>query len=252
MLSGTLHDPYTGTVIVFFRGRITSVRVQIDHVVALSDAWQKGAQQWSTSRRTAYANDSLNLLAVDGPTNGRKSDGDAATWLPPNKAYRCSYAARQVAVKVTYGLWVTSAERDALARILASPFGAAMAAVRENEGRARACGYDVRRVRWQAFTLSGAFTGLAGALYALKLGIVPIDSMDLGTSGLAVIMALLGGSGTFFGPFVGALVFVATETLASGWTEHWPLVVGALFMACVLFFPRGVWGTLLGRLPRWA
>ena len=139
-----------------------------------------------------------------------------------------------------------------LARILASPFGAAMAAVRENEGRARACGYDVRRVRWQAFTLSGAFTGLAGALYALKLGIVPIDSMDLGTSGLAVIMALLGGSGTFFGPFVGALVFVATETLVSGWTEHWPLAVGALFMACVLFFPRGVWGTLLGRFPRWA
>ena len=120
VLSGTLHDPYTGTAIVFFRGRSTSVRVQIDHVVALSDAWQKGAQQWSTSRRTAYANDSLNLLAVDGPTNGRKSDGDAATWLPPNKAYRCSYAARQVAVKATYGLWVTSAESDALARILAT------------------------------------------------------------------------------------------------------------------------------------
>ena len=138
----------------------------------------------------------------------------------------------------------------ALARILASPFGAAMVAVRENEGRARACGYDVRRVRWQAFTLSGAFTGLAGALYALKLGIVPIDSMDLGTSGLAVIMALLGGSGTFFGPFVGALAFVATETLVARWTEHWPLAVGALFMACVLFFPRGVWGTLLARMPK--
>lgn len=138
----------------------------------------------------------------------------------------------------------------ALARILASPFGAAMAAVRENEGRARACGYDVRRVRWQAFTLSGAFSGLAGALYALKLGIVPIDSMDLGTSGLAVIMALLGGSGTFFGPFVGALAFVATETLVARWTEHWPLAVGALFMACVLFFPRGVWGTLLARMPK--
>ena len=136
----------------------------------------------------------------------------------------------------------------ALARILASPFGAAMAAVRENEGRARACGYDVRRVRWQAFTLSGAFTGLAGALYALKLGIVPIDSMDLATSGLAVIMTLLGGAGTFFGPFVGALIFVATETLVSTWTEHWPLAVGALFMACVLFFPRGVWGTLLARV----
>ena len=120
VLSGTLHDPYTGTGIAFLRGQSTSAKVQIDHVVALSDAWQKGAQQWATSRRTAYANDSLNLLAVDGPTNARKSDGDAATWLPPNKAYRCSYAARQVAVKVKYGLWVTGAERDALARILAT------------------------------------------------------------------------------------------------------------------------------------
>jgi hypothetical protein len=120
VLSGTLHDPYTGTGIAFLRGQSTSARVQIDHVVALSDAWQKGAQQWPTSQRTAFANDSLNLLAVDGPTNARKSDGDAATWLPPNKAYRCSYAGRQVAVKVNYGLWVTGAERDALARILAT------------------------------------------------------------------------------------------------------------------------------------
>lgn len=118
VLSGTLRDPYTATTIAFVRGQITSPRVQIDHVVALSDAWQKGAQQWSTLRRTAYANDSLNLLAVDGPTNARKGDGDAATWLPPNKSYRCPYAARQVAVKAKYGLWVTSAERNALTRIL--------------------------------------------------------------------------------------------------------------------------------------
>jgi len=120
VLSGTLHDPYTATNIAFVRGQGTSTMVQIDHVVALSDAWQKGAQQWSTPKRTAYANDSLNLLAVDGPTNARKGDGDAATWLPPNKAYRCSYAGRQVAVKAKYGLWVTSAEGDALARILAT------------------------------------------------------------------------------------------------------------------------------------
>ena len=132
-----------------------------------------------------------------------------------------------------------------LGRILASPFGAAMEAVRENEGRARACGFDVTRVRLQAFTLSGAFTGLAGALYAFKLSVVPIETMDLQTSGLAVIMTLLGGAGTFFGPFVGALLFVSIETLVSARTEHWPLVVGLLFMACVLFFPRGVWGTVL-------
>jgi Domain of unknown function (DUF1994). len=106
--------------VMFVRGQSTSAKVQIDHVVALSDAWQKGAQQWSTQRRTAFANDSLNLLAVDGPTNARKGDGDAATWLPPNKAYRCPYAARQVAVKVKYLLWVTSAEGEALTRILAT------------------------------------------------------------------------------------------------------------------------------------
>jgi len=120
VLTGTLRDPYTATTIAFVRGQSSSAKVQIDHVVALSDAWQKGAQQWSTPRRTAYANDSLNLLAVDGPTNARKGDGDAATWLPPNKSYRCPYAARQVAVKAKYGLWVTRAERDALARILAT------------------------------------------------------------------------------------------------------------------------------------
>jgi len=120
VLSGALHDPYSGKTIAFVRGQSTSSTVQIDHVVPLFDAWQKGAQQWSMSRRTAFANDLLNLLAVDGLTNQRKSDGDAATWLPPNKAYRCSYAARQIAVKAKYGLWVTSAERDALARILAA------------------------------------------------------------------------------------------------------------------------------------
>ncbi|NMM24937.1 MAG: HNH endonuclease [Phycicoccus sp.] len=120
VLSGTLLDPYTATTIAFVRGQTTSTLVQIDHVVALSDAWQKGAQQLSAETRRALANDSLNLLAVDGLTNQRKSDGDAATWLPPNKAYRCPYAARQVAVKAKYGLWVTSAERDVLGRILAT------------------------------------------------------------------------------------------------------------------------------------
>ena len=120
VLSGRLDDPYTGQPIAFVRGEATSARVQIDHVVALSDAWQKGAQQWSTSTRTRFANDPLNLLAVDGPTNQAKSDGDAATWLPPRKSYRCAYVARQTAVKARYRLWVTAAERDAVRRVLAS------------------------------------------------------------------------------------------------------------------------------------
>jgi hypothetical protein len=92
--------------------------VQIDHVVALSDAWQTGAQRLSAERRVALANDPLELLAVDGPTNQAKGDGDAATWLPPNRGYWCSYVARQIAVKRAYGLWVTSAERDAMRRVL--------------------------------------------------------------------------------------------------------------------------------------
>jgi len=118
ILSGTLKDPYTGIPIAFVRGQATSAEVQIDHVVALSDAWQKGAQQWSSETRRAFANDPLNLLAVDGPSNQRKSDGDAATWLPPDRAYRCAYVGRQIAVKATYRLWVTAAERAAVARVL--------------------------------------------------------------------------------------------------------------------------------------
>ena len=116
--SGTLADPYTGKTISFVRGSATSSAVQIDHVVALSDAWQKGAQQLTAEQRTAFANDPLNLQATDGPTNQQKGDGDAATWLPPNKGFRCEYVARQVSVKATYGLWVTQAEHDAIARIL--------------------------------------------------------------------------------------------------------------------------------------
>ena len=117
--TGLLHDPYTGHDIAFTRGQGTSEKVQIDHVVAISDAWQKGAQQLDPAARTLLGNDPLNLLAVDGPTNMSKGDGDAATWLPPSKAYRCDYVARQVAVKKKYDLWVTTAERDAIGRVLA-------------------------------------------------------------------------------------------------------------------------------------
>ncbi len=116
--SGTLNDPYTGNIIIFNRGPETSSAIQIDHVVALGDAWQKGAQQLSKSQREALANDPLELLAVDGKANQQKSDGDAATWLPSNKSFRCEYVARQIAVKQKYSLWVTQAEYDAMAGIL--------------------------------------------------------------------------------------------------------------------------------------
>jgi hypothetical protein len=118
--SGNLDDPYTGKTIQFSRGASTSALVQIDHVVALSDAWQKGAQYWTLARRIQFANDPLELLAVDGQANQDKSGSDAASWLPPYKPFRCQYAARQIAVKLKYGLWVTNAEKIALERVLSS------------------------------------------------------------------------------------------------------------------------------------
>ena len=116
VVAGVLAEPYTGSTIVF--SKAAASKVQIDHLVALSNAWQTGAQQLSATARLDLANDPLELLAVDGPANQDKGDADAATWLPPNKAFRCTYVSRQVAVKVRYHLWVTKAERDAIARVL--------------------------------------------------------------------------------------------------------------------------------------
>jgi branched-chain amino acid transport system permease protein len=134
-----------------------------------------------------------------------------------------------------------------LSRILASPFGAVIEAVRENEARARASGYDVTATRLITFVLSGGFCGLAGALQALHLSIVPIEIMHYDTSGEVVMIALLGGMGTFFGPMIGAAAFLMLENLVSTWTVHWQLIVGGVFMICVLFFPAGIWGTLIKR-----
>lgn len=118
VLSGILEDPYTARSITFTRGSDTSDHIQIDHVVALSDAWQKGAQNIDQSARFLFANDPLNLLAVDGDTNQAKGDSDAASWLPPNKDYRCRYVARQIAVKAKYSLWITEAEKSTMKQTL--------------------------------------------------------------------------------------------------------------------------------------
>lgn len=117
VLAGRLRDPYSDRELVFERGE-RSADVQVDHVVALSDAWQKGAQQWSAEQRVAFANDPANLLAVDGELNQAKGASDAATWLPPHRGFRCRYVQLQVTVKAAHGLWVTAAERDAIAREL--------------------------------------------------------------------------------------------------------------------------------------
>ena len=135
-----------------------------------------------------------------------------------------------------------------LKRILDSPFGAVLQAIRENSDRAVACGYDATRVKHLSFVFSALFAGLAGALDALRLNVVPIESLYWSTSGQVVIMTLLGGAGTFFGPFVGAATWLVLEDRLAVFTESWPLVVGAIFMAFVLFLPKGIWGTLLARL----
>ena len=120
VLSGVLNDPYTGTTVEFRRGPDSSDQVQIDHIVALSDAWQTGAAQLDDLARRNFANDPANLQATIGWVNHAKGDSDAASWLPPNKAYRCTFVSRIVEVKATYGLWVTPAERDAIAGVLSS------------------------------------------------------------------------------------------------------------------------------------
>ena len=120
VLTGVLVDRYSGETINFVRGNVTSMEVQIDHVVALSNAWQTGAFKLTLIQRTALANDPMNLFAVKGRLNLQKSDGDAATWLPPLKSFRCAYVAQQIAVKAKYSLWVTAPEKEAMTRILTS------------------------------------------------------------------------------------------------------------------------------------
>lgn len=137
-----------------------------------------------------------------------------------------------------------------LKRILDSPFGAVLQAIRENSDRANACGYDIKGVKWMSFVFYSLFIGLAGALDALRLTVVPVESLYWTTSGQVVIMTLLGGAGTFFGPFVGAATFLVLEDWLAAITESWPLVIGLIFMAFVLFLPKGIWGTLLERVQR--
>jgi branched-chain amino acid transport system permease protein len=131
-----------------------------------------------------------------------------------------------------------------LNRILQSPFGHVLQAVRENEPRARSCGYETSNVRWLAFIISGTISGLAGGLYALYLHFVGIESLYWITSGQVVMITLLGGMGSFIGPFIGAGVFLFLEDVLSALTANWMIFLGIIFVLCVLFFPSGVWGTI--------
>ncbi|MDR7482914.1 MAG: branched-chain amino acid ABC transporter permease [Armatimonadota bacterium] len=134
----------------------------------------------------------------------------------------------------------------AFRRLLASPFGTALQAIRENELRAEAVGYDTFRLKLWAFVLSAGMSGAAGALNVYLLKFVGLNSLHWITSGYVVLITILGGTGTLYGPLVGALAFVGLQDALSGVPaimDRWPFFVGLLFILCVWTFPEGIWGT---------
>ncbi len=188
--SGTLIAPYTGQTVLFVRGQDTSRLVQIDHLVALSNAWQTGAQQLSQDQRIALANDPLNLLAADGFSNSQKSDGDAATWLPAERSFRCQYVALQISVKASYGLWVAPAEHDAMTRILtacpgqpgyASALAPDLAPLADAAGAAAPADDITGTATGDAGTGAGAVS-YANCAAARAAGAAPVRSTDPGYS----------------------------------------------------------------------
>jgi branched-chain amino acid transport system permease protein len=125
-------------------------------------------------------------------------------------------------------------------RLVRSPFGAALIAVRENETRAAAIGIDVDRHKRLALVLSGALSGLAGALFAVFQNFVSPELLFWAMSGEVVIMALLGGLGTLYGGMIGAVIAVGFREVLSTYTENWLVFLGALYVLCVMLFPQGL------------
>ena len=174
VLSGVLDDPYTGQVLDFVRG--SGPGVDIDHVVALGNAWATGGFRWDVRRRAAIANDPMNLAAVDASSNRQKGAGDAATWLPPEQGHRCAYVARQVGVKAKYGLWVTPAERAAITRVLAR---CPDEPVPEDSGAPTSVTHDIRDPR-EAGQGSDGGTHYANCEAARAAGAAPVQRGDPG------------------------------------------------------------------------
>lgn len=200
---------------------VTLALAQLVYYVALqSSSWTGGE-----NGLRGFTVDKINLFGV------------GINFLDPvNKYY-------VLMVFAALALWIVS-------RILNSPFGAAIEAIRENERRAQTCGFDVERTKLLSFTLSGLICALAGTMSALHLAFVPLDVLHYHTSGMIVMMTLLGGARSFFGPFVGALAFLLMEDVFSLWTSHWQIIVGSIFIMFVLFLPKGLWGTFLERVSR--
>ena len=131
-----------------------------------------------------------------------------------------------------------------LRQLVNSPLGLAFVGIRENEDRMRAIGYPTRAYKLLSFTIGSAFAGFAGGMYAIFNGFVSPDATNWAASGDVLIMAMLGGTGTLVGPAIGAGLFLLMKNLVSSYTQHWPLVIGVTFVACVLYFPSGVWGAV--------
>jgi branched-chain amino acid transport system permease protein len=152
-----------------------------------------------------------------------------------------------VAVLFLISLWV-------MRRVVESPFGKILQAIRENEVRAAAVGYNVPRFKLAAFVIGGAFSGLAGVLYAMLFGIVPLEAIGFVTSGNVVFATLIGGSGSLYGPVIGSFVFIwLSESMSVVW-ERWPLLLGVAFVIVVLFFRGGVveaWSRLGTKFGQW-
>jgi len=125
-------------------------------------------------------------------------------------------------------------------RTVESPLGKILVAIRENEVRAEAVGYNVPRFKLLAFVIGGAFSGVAGVLYAMLFGIVPLEAISFVTSGNVVFATLIGGSGSLYGPVIGSFVFIwLSESVSTLWAR-WPLLLGVAFIIVVLFFRGGV------------
>ena len=142
----------------------------------------------------------------------------------------------------------------AMQRLVGSPLGKILQAIRENELRAAAVGYDVPRFKLLAFVIAGAFSGLAGVLYAMLFGIVPLEAISFVFSGNVVFATLIGGSGSLYGPVIGAVVFIWLSESVSVLWERWPLLLGVAFVIVVLFLRGGVveaWSRFIAWRMRW-
>ena len=179
--------------------------------------------------------------AVTGGENGLQGIPRIFPGLDLSRPISMYYAALPM---VLLGYWLAH-------RIVHSPFGRVLVAVRDNEPRARALGYPTARYKLQAFVLSAALSGLAGGLFGIGHGFAALEVVHWTTSGTVVMMTILGGIGTLWGGIVGAALVLFLRDWLASWTDAWGVVTGTIFVLVVLSFRRGIWGTLARRIrPR--